>query len=124
LDTVNLRECKILLQNYINFRLHKNKSHKICTFEIYIFRSTSFLFLYSSQYKVFKHDSLHVCGINNWLHPNIFRLHKNKSHKICTFEIYIFRSTSLLFLYSSQYKVFKHDSLHVCGINNWLHPNI
>jgi hypothetical protein len=47
-----------------------------------------------------------------------------KSDKIGRFEIYILRSTCLLFLCSPEYKVFKHDYLHICGINSWLHPNI
>jgi hypothetical protein len=41
-----------------------------------------------------------------------------KSDKICTFEIYILKSTCLLFLCSPKYKVFEQDFWLVGGINS------
>jgi hypothetical protein len=76
LDIVNHVTCKhaklyykiICIVGYTNI----TKSDKFVDLKIDILRSIRLLFLYNTKYDVFEHDFLHVCGINSWLHVNIF----------------------------------------------------
>jgi hypothetical protein len=85
------------------------KSNKIDRFEIYILRSRHLSFLCRPKYKVFEHEFLYICGINSWLHANIFyflhvqqiltlRSSSNRHHRYIL-EV-LSRSTFLESLYS------------------------